>query len=69
MVVFSPCMDCKNFTGDRDKLCCKAYPNEIPNNIFFDGSGMLCKTINKGTIHFESIYNSKDLQTEPNHSS
>lgn len=58
MVIFSPCMDCKNYTGNKDKLCCKKYPDEIPKNVFFDGSGNLCKTLNKDEIHFEPIDNS-----------
>ncbi len=63
MVIFSPCLDCKNFTGDNGKLCCKIYTDEIPKDIFFDGSGKLCETINKSRTHFESIYendNSRD---------
>lgn len=59
MVVLSVCMDCKHLIERSDKnvpLCCKAYPNGIPNDILFDGSGEMCTVENADTIHFSSIY-------------
>ena len=55
MVVFSPCMDCKNYIDNSDMNCCKLYPDGIPDEVFFDGSGKLCETINKNKTHFEMI--------------
>lgn len=60
MVIFSPCLDCKNFNYEAKNNCCKSYPNGIPNHIFLDGSGKLCETINKNRVHFESIYEKSD---------
>ena len=35
MVVFSQCMDCKNYIGKKDDaFCCKAFPEGIPDDIF-----------------------------------
>lgn len=32
MVVFSQCMDCKNYIGKKgDAFCCKAFPEGIPD--------------------------------------
>ena len=36
-VFFSPCTDCKWFIGAVDKdytLCCKAFPDGIPKEVF-----------------------------------
>ena len=36
MVVFSQCMDCKNYIGKKDDaFCCKAFPEGIPDDIFW----------------------------------
>ncbi len=35
MVIFSPCLDCKNFNYEAKNNCCKSYPNGIPNHIFW----------------------------------
>lgn len=56
MLVFSPCLDCKYFIDNSDKIFkCKAYPIEIPDEMFFDKSGSLCITRNQNKIHFEPI--------------
>ena len=37
MVVFSQCMDCKNYIGKKgDAFCCKAFPEGIPGDIFWN---------------------------------
>ena len=37
MVVFSQCLDCKNyFFNIKNKNSCKAFPNGISNDIFFN---------------------------------
>lgn len=49
MVVFSPCVDCKHLFNETEddevnvKFKCPSYPDGIPDEIFFDGSGSLCK--------------------------
>lgn len=56
MTIFSVCLDCKHFINDDSNvLKCKAYPKEIPNNIFFDKSGNLCQIKNKDGVHFEML--------------
>lgn len=62
MVVFSPCLDCKHlFNKNKDevdsKFKCPSHPNGIPEEIFFDGSGSICKTVNAHRTHFEPCYN------------
>lgn len=60
MVIFSRCIDCKHLFDktvdeiDR-KFKCPAYPNGIPEEIFFDGSGCICNTLNANKIHFEPL--------------
>lgn len=36
MVIFSQCLDCKNFIGKKDNntFHCKAYPDGIPEDVF-----------------------------------
>lgn len=37
MVVFSQCMDCKNYIGKKgDVFCCKAFPEGISDDIFWN---------------------------------
>lgn len=37
MVVFSQCMDCKNYIGKKgDVFCCKAFSEGIPDDIFWN---------------------------------
>lgn len=38
MVIFSQCLDCKNFIGKKDNntFHCKAYPDEIPEDVFWN---------------------------------
>ena len=38
MVIFSQCMDCKNYIDRRadGKHICKAYPEGIPDEIFWN---------------------------------
>ena len=37
MVIFSQCIDCKNYFFDiKDKHCCKAFPNGIDDDIFWN---------------------------------
>lgn len=56
MLVFSQCLECKHFIDNSDTIFkCKVYPTGIPNEIFFDKSGSLCKTENKNELHFEPI--------------
>lgn len=60
MLVFSPCLDCKHLfdkTENDSYFKCPSYPNGIPKEIFFDGSGSLCETENIDKTHFESCYN------------
>ena len=35
MIIFSRCLNCKNFINDK-KFTCKAFPNGIPDNILFN---------------------------------
>lgn len=36
-VIFSDCIDCKNFIGNvNDVLICKAFPNGIPSDWFWN---------------------------------
>lgn len=37
MLIMSICFDCKRFVGEKKgNLACEAYPDGIPDNIFFD---------------------------------
>lgn len=38
MVIFSQCIDCKNFIGENTegKFICKAFPKEIPDKVFWN---------------------------------
>ena len=37
MVVFSQCMDCKNYIGKKDDaFCCKAFPEGIPRRYILE---------------------------------
>lgn len=38
MVIFSQCLDCKNYCGkeNNEKYICKSYPNGIPEEIFWN---------------------------------
>lgn len=38
MVQFPQCMDCKNYIGknENEKLCCRAFPDGIPDDIFWN---------------------------------
>ncbi len=58
MVVFSLCIDCKHLFDKNEydnSFKCPSYPNGIPKEIFFDGSGSLCKTENANKTHFELL--------------
>ncbi len=56
MVIFSQCLDCKNYKGKDadDKHFCKAFPEGIPEEIFW----------NK-TEHNESIEGDNGITFEP----
>lgn len=38
MVIFSQCLDCKNYIGkdETGNHICKAFPNSIPNDVFWN---------------------------------
>jgi hypothetical protein len=38
MIIFSQCMDCKNFIEENNEgeFFCKAYPKGIPKDIFWN---------------------------------
>nr|DAJ01868.1 MAG TPA: hypothetical protein [Caudoviricetes sp.] len=37
------CMLCKNLIEDDEKMICKAFPNEIPEDVIFSGYEEECK--------------------------
>lgn len=60
MVVFSPCVDCKHLSANKDKMgqfVCPAFPEGIPKEVFWDSEGKLCETQNKNSVHFEPVNN------------
>lgn len=57
MVIFSQCMDCKNYTGkNKDgKFCCTAFPNGIPDDVFWNKIIHNEHIVNDNNIIFEQI--------------
>jgi hypothetical protein len=55
MVVFSQCLDCKNYFFDvKEKNCCQAFPNGIADDIFWNE-----------LLHTEHIENDNGFKFEP----
>ena len=57
--IFPLCIDCKNYIrtdkeDDTNIYICKAFPNGIPDEIFWDKSDTLSECANG--IRFESLY-------------
>ena len=38
MVIFSQCLDCSNYidNSEKGKHCCKAFPDGIPEDVFWN---------------------------------
>lgn len=61
MVVFSQCLDCKNYFFDiKDKNCCKAFPNGINDDIFFNKIPHDIEIKNDNGFRFEPLWDKKE---------
>ena len=63
MVIFSPCTDCKYFHEHKNNtpaFSCSAYPEGIPKEVFWDGTGNLCSKKNAEGIHFTAFHTEDD---------
>lgn len=66
MVVFSQCLDCKNYTGinQEKKYTCKAFPAGITEDIFCNRINHDKNADGDNNIKFESIEGSISRQIE-----
>jgi hypothetical protein len=57
MVIFSQCIDCKNFIEKTEEgiLICKAFPNGIPNDVFWNRIDHSENIDGDNVIKFEEI--------------
>ena len=60
MVKIPPCMDCKNYIGrnNEDKDICKAFPDGIPDNVFWGDINHKTHIDGDNGYKFESLYES-----------
>lgn len=59
MVIFSQCIDCKNYIGKNDdgRQICKAFLNGIPEDVFWNRIDHTKNIENDNGIKFENIEN------------
>ena len=57
MVIFSQCIDCKNYIGKNDdgRQICKAFLNGIPEDVFWNRIDHTKNIENDNGIKFENI--------------
>lgn len=58
MVIFSQCMECKNFIEKKDggEFCCKAFPDGIPEDVFWNKIDHKNNIDGDKGYKFESLY-------------
>lgn len=59
MVIFSQCIDCKNYIGkiDNNTFYCNAFINGIPKDVFWNKINHENNIDGDNGYKFESIYN------------
>ena len=56
MCVFPQCTDCKHFIGKKGEIyVCKAFPDGIPLDVFWNKIDHITNIENDNGIHFEPI--------------
>lgn len=72
MVIFSQCLDCSNYidNSEKGKHCCKAFPDGIPEDVFWNKIRHNENIENDNGIKFEQIdwkeYGKKQKEEEKN---